>query len=252
MRKGQLVKPSQHDRSRVSKWASLIGEVPGPKYPEELRSIRDLDRANWSSLLMPELVRIAKSLGIPGAGRMRKSQLAEAIAARTEPNSAPEDWNRLVNPAILDSIYATDQGLVASSIMAIRRGAEEMIGQRAQDLDIFGSEGAEELGDRWDVLQNYAEQNFPNSHPVFGDQRYDRTIIDASYDPAWRRGLGEWEEQNKELVVDNEPTYLPAFDHAAELDLEGYANDFYESPMTLEALNAGRLPIPLRLIVSIT
>jgi transcription termination factor Rho len=35
-----------------------------------------------SSLLMPELQRIAQSLGIPGAGRMRKSQLVEAIAAR--------------------------------------------------------------------------------------------------------------------------------------------------------------------------
>src|SRR5579859_2343897 len=35
-----------------------------------------------SSLLMPELQRIAQTLAIPGAGRMRKSQLVEAIKAR--------------------------------------------------------------------------------------------------------------------------------------------------------------------------
>ena len=35
-----------------------------------------------SSLLMPELQRIAQTLAIPGAGRMRKSQLVEAIEAR--------------------------------------------------------------------------------------------------------------------------------------------------------------------------
>src|SRR5579859_354262 len=35
-----------------------------------------------SSLLMPELQRIAQTLAIPGAGRMRKGQLVEAIEAR--------------------------------------------------------------------------------------------------------------------------------------------------------------------------
>ena len=35
-----------------------------------------------SSLLMPELQRIAQTMGIPGAGRMRKGQLVEAIEAR--------------------------------------------------------------------------------------------------------------------------------------------------------------------------
>src|SRR5215467_8193068 len=35
-----------------------------------------------SSLLMPELQRMAQSLGIQGAGRMRKGQLIEAIEAR--------------------------------------------------------------------------------------------------------------------------------------------------------------------------
>src|SRR5215472_16780120 len=35
-----------------------------------------------SSMLMPELQRIAQTLAIPGAGRMRKNQLIEAIEAR--------------------------------------------------------------------------------------------------------------------------------------------------------------------------
>ncbi len=38
--------------------------------------------AGLSSLLMPELQRIAQTLAIPGAGRMRKNQLIEAIEAR--------------------------------------------------------------------------------------------------------------------------------------------------------------------------
>jgi transcription termination factor Rho len=38
--------------------------------------------AGLSSMLMPELQRIAQTLAIPGAGRMRKSQLIEAIEAR--------------------------------------------------------------------------------------------------------------------------------------------------------------------------
>jgi len=35
-----------------------------------------------SSLLLPELQRMAQSMGIQGAGRMRKGQLVEAIQAR--------------------------------------------------------------------------------------------------------------------------------------------------------------------------
>jgi transcription termination factor Rho len=38
--------------------------------------------AGLSSLLLPELQRMAQSMGIPGAGRMRKGQLVEAIQAR--------------------------------------------------------------------------------------------------------------------------------------------------------------------------
>ncbi|HYB14122.1 MAG TPA: transcription termination factor Rho [Streptosporangiaceae bacterium] len=38
--------------------------------------------AGLSSMVMPDLVRIAQTLGIPGAGRMRKGQLIEAIEGR--------------------------------------------------------------------------------------------------------------------------------------------------------------------------
>ncbi len=43
-----------------------------------------------SSLLMPELQRIAQTMGIPGAGRMRKGQLVEAIQARQGGAAKPE------------------------------------------------------------------------------------------------------------------------------------------------------------------
>jgi transcription termination factor Rho len=43
-----------------------------------------------SSLLMPELQRIAQTLAIPGAGRMRKNQLIEAIEARQGGGPRPQ------------------------------------------------------------------------------------------------------------------------------------------------------------------
>jgi transcription termination factor Rho len=44
-----------------------------------------------SSLLMPELQRIAQTMGIPGAGRMRKGQLVEAIEARQGSQTPPQE-----------------------------------------------------------------------------------------------------------------------------------------------------------------
>ena len=43
-----------------------------------------------SSLLMPELQKIAQTMGIPGAGRMRKGQLVEAIQAREGGTPRPD------------------------------------------------------------------------------------------------------------------------------------------------------------------
>jgi len=50
-----------------------------------------------SSLLMPELQRIAQTLAIPGAGRMRKSQLIEAIEARQ--GGGPRQESSAARPA---------------------------------------------------------------------------------------------------------------------------------------------------------
>ena len=54
---------------------SPVGRVEGSKS-------RGRSGTGLSSLLMPELQRIAQEMGIPGTGRMRKSQLVEAIEAR--------------------------------------------------------------------------------------------------------------------------------------------------------------------------
>jgi transcription termination factor Rho len=54
---------------------SPVGKVEGSK-------ARGRSGTSLSSLLVPELQRIAQEMGIPGAGRMRKSQLVEAIEAR--------------------------------------------------------------------------------------------------------------------------------------------------------------------------
>ena len=146
---------------------------------------------------------------------------------------------------VLRSLYAADQGLVACSIIALRRGARLL--QRSlgvnQDIDPLSLDGAQELGDRWDVLQNYAEAEFPEAHPILGDQPLHRDLIDASYDPAWRTGLRIWAEQNAELVNDTAYQHLPAFDHAAALELGSYVGEFAGSSLELDAaLAAGRLP----------
>ena len=52
--------------------------------------LRSRGGTGLSSLLMPELQRMAQELGIPGAGRMRKGQLVEAIQARQGGAAKPE------------------------------------------------------------------------------------------------------------------------------------------------------------------
>jgi len=57
-----------------------------------------------SSLLLPELQRMAQSMGIPGAGRMRKGQLVEAIQARQAgASSASQGSDQRVASAGADS-----------------------------------------------------------------------------------------------------------------------------------------------------
>src|SRR5580700_8734688 len=72
--------------------------------------------AGLSSLLMPELQRIAQTMGIPGAGRMRKGQLVEAIEARQgggprqEAGTAKQGSDQRVASAGADSTRPRKQG----------------------------------------------------------------------------------------------------------------------------------------------
>ncbi len=63
---------------------SPVGRVEGSKS-------RGRSGTGLSSLLMPELQKIAQEMGIPGTGRMRKSQLVEAIEARQGSGTAKQD-----------------------------------------------------------------------------------------------------------------------------------------------------------------
>ena len=49
---------------------------------EPTSTSRSRGGAGLASMVMPDLVRMAQTLGISGAGRMRKGQLIEAIEAR--------------------------------------------------------------------------------------------------------------------------------------------------------------------------
>ena len=66
--------------------AAASGSAPGDPGADGTTASTSKSRSRGgtglSSLLMPELQRIAQSMGIPGAGRMRKGQLVEAIQAR--------------------------------------------------------------------------------------------------------------------------------------------------------------------------
>ncbi len=63
---------------------SPVGRVEGSRS-------RGRSGTGLSSLLMPELQKIAQEMGIPGTGRMRKSQLVEAIEARQGSGTAKQD-----------------------------------------------------------------------------------------------------------------------------------------------------------------
>src|SRR5205814_9441895 len=117
-------------------------------------------------------------------------------------------WQQQANPKILDTLYETSPALVACSILALEASASDMDRSgRSWGLEVLGPEGAETFGDSWDVLQNYAEQHFPEEHPVFGPQPLSREIIDQSFDPAVRVALGEWATQNPELLDTEAPSW---------------------------------------------
>jgi transcription termination factor Rho len=117
-----------------------------------------------SSLLMPELQRIAQSMGIPGAGRMRKGQLVEAIEARQggapkqeagaanqgseqRVASAGADVTRLRKQDAMDPDTRTQSGIGAgigdSAATGIGAPAPAGIGSDAQQLSFDQAPAAE-------------------------------------------------------------------------------------------------------------
>jgi transcription termination factor Rho len=104
-----------------------------------------------SSLLMPELQRIAHTLGIPGAGRMRKGQLIEAIEARQggaprqETGTAKQGSDKRVASAGADSTRLRKQDAMepdTHSQPGIGEGATAGIGAAARGG--IGADGAGE------------------------------------------------------------------------------------------------------------
>jgi transcription termination factor Rho len=81
---------------------------------------RSRNGTGLSSLLMPELQRIAQTMGIPGSGRMRKGQLVEAIEARQgggprqEASTAKQGSDQRVASAGADSTRPRKQGAMES------------------------------------------------------------------------------------------------------------------------------------------
>ena len=88
---------------------SAQGEPTAPAERASTSKSRSRSGTGLSSLLMPELQRIAQTMGIPGAGRMRKGQLVEAIEARQggaprqEAGAASRGSNQRVASAGADS-----------------------------------------------------------------------------------------------------------------------------------------------------
>jgi transcription termination factor Rho len=104
-----------------------------------------------SSLLMPELQRIAHTMGIPGAGRMRKGQLVEAIEAkqgggpRQETGAAKQGSDKRAASAGADSTRLRKQGAMESDTPTrpgIGEGATPGLGDAAHSG--IGAEGAQQ------------------------------------------------------------------------------------------------------------
>jgi transcription termination factor Rho len=92
------------------------GDLGSPGATAPASKSRSRNGTGLSSLLMPELQRIAQTMGIPGSGRMRKSQLVEAIEARQgggprqETATAKQGSDQRVASAGADSTRPRNQG----------------------------------------------------------------------------------------------------------------------------------------------
>jgi hypothetical protein len=165
-----------------------------------------------------------------------------------------------VHLAIMDYLYGADQESVGAAVSALRAGARDMLGSTARGLDIFGPDGDAAVGDGWDVLQNYAQEAFfqleaehrnaaPEGPEPLPQRRYPGELIAASYDPAMRRALGDWADQNADLLPGGGGAAARTFASLASGDLDGYAREFAAAaPEADTLLSAGRLPFAPALI----
>ena len=85
-----------------------------------------------SSLLMPELQSIAQTLGIPGAGRMRKSQLVEAIEARQGGSASGKGSGQRAASARAGATRPAKQDVMTSDTHGIGDAAPSGIGDAAR------------------------------------------------------------------------------------------------------------------------
>ena len=128
-----------------------------------------------SSLLMPELQRIAQTLGIPGAGRMRKGQLIEAIEARQggaprpETAAARKGSDQRVASAGADSTRLREQDAMEPDTRTqpgIGEGAPAGIGASAHGG--IGADGVEGAGQQLSFDQSAAAER-PNAQAQPGE-----------------------------------------------------------------------------------
>jgi transcription termination factor Rho len=121
---------------------------------------RSRNGTGLSSLLMPELQRIAQTMGIPGSGRMRKGQLVEAIEARQgggprqEASTAKQGSDQRVASAGADSTRPRKQGAMepdTNTQSGIGAGTTSGIGD-----SVRGGIGTDEAGQQLSFDQETA------------------------------------------------------------------------------------------------
>jgi transcription termination factor Rho len=123
-----------------------------------------------SSLLMPELQRIAQTLGIPGAGRMRKGQLIEAIEARQggaprqETGTAKQGSDKRVASAGADSTRLRKQDAMEPDTRTQPGIGEGAAGIGASAPGGIGADGAKAAGQQLSFDQA-AVTDRPNGQP---------------------------------------------------------------------------------------
>ena len=108
---------------------------------EPTSTSRSRGGAGLSSMVMPDLVRIAQTLGIPGAGRMRKGQLIEAIEARQ--GGGPRQEASAARPLARGSGGVVPPGQQGSDQRDASAGADAArpVRQDAMEPDTFSRTG---------------------------------------------------------------------------------------------------------------